>query len=133
FGLDELKELTSRRGYIRNPERPNEVTLREVLSRELEIVRQVRDGVGVCRPFVDTPMPVNPQLDEEQRRALESLLRSTNSVVLFRGGAGTGKSFVLREVSGQIQQSGRPVVVLAPQRQQVVDMENAGLPSPTTV
>ena len=133
FGLDELKELTSRRGYIRSPERPHEVTLREVLSRELEIVRQVKEGMGVCHPFVDTPLPANPKLDEEQRQALESLLRSTNTVSLFRGGAGTGKSFVLRELVGQVGQSGRPVVVLAPQRQQVVDMERAGFPAPTTV
>src|SRR5581483_9267713 len=133
FGLDQIKELTGRRGYVRSPERPNEVTQREVLSRELEIVRQVKDGVGVCRPLVDDPSPANPQLDDEQRQALELLLRSTNSVALFRGGAGTGKSFVLRELNEQIQRSGRPVVVLAPQRQQVVDMEHAGFSSPTTV
>ncbi len=52
---------------------------------------------------------------------------------LFRGGAGTGKSFVLRELVDQIWQSDRRVIVLAPQRQQVVDMESAGFPSPTTI
>ena len=46
FTLDELKEFTRQRNYIRNPERPNEVTLREVLLRELEIVQSVKDGVG---------------------------------------------------------------------------------------
>jgi hypothetical protein len=54
-------------------------------------------------------------------------------VTLFRGGAGTGKSYVLRELAAQVQQTGRPVVVLAPQRQQVVDMEAGGFPSPTSV
>jgi ATP-dependent exoDNAse (exonuclease V) alpha subunit len=81
---------------------------------------------------VESP-PGNPQLDNEQRQALESLLRSTNGVSVFRGGAGTGKSFVLRELVEQLRQSGRGVVVLAPQRQQVVEMEKAGFPSPTTV
>ena len=133
FGLAQLKELTFRRGYIRSPECPNEITLREVLSRELEIVQKVKEGVGVCRPYLDTPLPANPQLDVEQSQALEALIHSTNTVSLFRGGAGTGKSFVLRELTDQIQRSGRPVVVLAPQRQQVVDMERAGFPSPTTV
>ena len=52
---------------------------------------------------------------------------------VFRGGAGTGKSFVLHELVGQVQQSGRRVVVLAPQRQQVVEMEKAGFPSPMTL
>ena len=133
FSVSDLKEFTQRRGYIRDKARPGEVTLREVLLREWEIVQTAKEGVGDCLPLVANPRPVNTQLDNEQRQALESLLRSTNGVSVFRGGAGTGKSFVLRELVEQLRQSGRGVVVLAPQRQQVVEMEKAGFPSPTTV
>ena len=133
FSVSDLKEFTQRRGYIRDEARPGEVTLREVLLREWEIVQTAKEGVGDCLPLVSNPRPANPQLDNEQRQALESLLRSTNGVSVFRGGAGTGKSFVLRELVEQLRQSGRGVVVLAPQRQQVVEMEKAGFPSPTTV
>jgi len=133
FSVSELKDFTQRRGYIRDIARPGEVTLREVLLREWEIVQTAKEGVGDCLPLVANPRQVNPQLDNEQRRALESLLRSTNGVSVFRGGAGTGKSFVLRELVEQLRQSGRGVVILAPQRQQVVEMEKAGFPSPTTV
>jgi conjugative relaxase-like TrwC/TraI family protein len=133
FSIEEIKESTREHYYIRDAERPNEVTMREVLMREMEIVQQVKDGVGVCRPLVDDPQSGNPKLDDEQRQALEALLHSTNTVSLFRGGAGTGKSFVLRELVEQIGQSGRRVIVLAPQRQQIVDMESAGFPSPTTI
>ena len=125
FSVAELKEFTRQRPYIRNSERPAEVTLREVLLREMEIVQTVKDGAGNCRPLVEHSYTANPKLDEEQRLALDALLRSTNAVSLFRGGAGTGKSFVLRELVGQVRQSGRRVVVLAPQRQQVVAMEQA--------
>ncbi len=41
FTVAELKEFTRQRYYIRNAEHPNQVTLREVLSRELEIVQSV--------------------------------------------------------------------------------------------
>jgi conjugative relaxase-like TrwC/TraI family protein len=133
FTLDELKEFTRRRSYVRSPERSNEITLRDVLWRELEIVQQAKAGLAACRSLVDTPLPANPKLDDEQHNALDTLLCSTNGVSLFRGGAGTGKSFVLRELVEQVQRTGKPVVVLAPQRQQVVDMERAGFPSPTTV
>ncbi len=133
FSVSELKEFTQRRGYIRDEARPGEVTLREVLLREWEIVQTAKEGVGDCLPLVANPRPANPQLDNEQRQALESLLRSTNGVSVFRGGAGTGKSFVLRELVEQLRQSGRGVVVLAPQRQQVVEMDKAGFPTPTTV
>jgi conjugative relaxase-like TrwC/TraI family protein len=133
FSVDELKKYTRQRPYIRNLERPAEVTLREVLLREWEIVQIVKVGAGNCRPLVERSGATDPKLDEEQRLALEALMRSNNVVSLFRGGAGTGKSFVLRELVRQVQLSGRRVVVLAPQRQQVVDMERAAFPSPTTV
>jgi conjugative relaxase-like TrwC/TraI family protein len=133
FSLAELKAFTRRRNYIRNEERPNEVTLREVLLREMEIVQTVKAGVGECYPLVWKPRPANPKLDGEQRKALADLISSIDRVSSFRGGAGTGKSFVLRELVEQIRNGGRGVVVLAPQRQQVVEMETAGFPSPTTV
>ena len=110
FTIAELKEFTRWRPYIRNSERPAEVTLREVLLREMEIVQTVRDGVGNCRQLMEHSYTANPKLDEEQRLALDTLLHSTNAVSLFRGGAGTGKSFVLRELVGHIRQSGRRVV-----------------------
>src|SRR6266480_2356016 len=133
FSFSELKEFTKRRGYIRDAERPGEVTKREVLLREWEIVQTAKEGVGDCHPLVANPRPADPTLDDEQRKALDALLYSTNAVSIFRGGAGTGKSFVLREAAKQIQQAGRCVVVLAPQRQQVVSMEKAGFPLPLTV
>jgi conjugative relaxase-like TrwC/TraI family protein len=133
FSVVELKQLTEQRGYIRDTERPGEVTKRDVLMREWEIVQTAKEGVGDCWPLVANPLPTNPKLDDEQRKAIEGLLASTNLVSVFRGGAGTGKSYVLHELVEQLRHSKRPVAVLAPQRQQVVDMEKAGFPSPTTV
>jgi len=133
FPLSELKGLTDRRGYIRDEARPGEVTMRDVLLREWEIVRIAKDGVGERSPLVEGTIRVNPKLDEDQRIALEALLGSTNLVSVFRGGAGTGKSFVLRELVAEIRKGKRSAVVLAPQRQQVVDMEKTGFPSPQTV
>lgn len=133
FSVSQLKEFTQQRGYIRDAERPGAVTLREVLLREWEIVQTAKNGVGDSWPLVANPCPMNPKLDDEQRRALDALLSSINLVSVFRGGAGTGKSFVLHELVEQLRESGLRVVVLAPQRQQVVEMEKAGFPSPATV
>ena len=132
FPVSELMEFTRQRGYIRDKAHPNQVTLREVLMREWEIVQSAREGVTAMHPLVRSPHPINPKLNEEQRAAIKALLGSRNTVSVFRGGAGTGKSFVLHELVGQVQQSGRSVIVLAPQRQQVVELEKAGFPSPTT-
>lgn len=55
------------------------------------------------------------------------ILRSRDFITLFRGGAGTGKSFTLKEVERGLAAAKRPVVVLAPQRQQVQDLQADGL------
>ncbi len=69
---------------------------------------------------------MNPALDGEQRQAVQHILSSRDFVTLFRGGAGTGKSFTLREVHSALKQDGKVVFVLAPQRQQVHDLERDG-------
>jgi hypothetical protein len=68
--------------------------LREVLLREWEIVQTAKEGVGDAWPLVANPRPANPKLDDEQRRALDALLSSINSVSVFRGG-GNGATPVL--------------------------------------
>ena len=131
--IADIQAVTSRRNYLRFDEHPGKVTTREHLLREWEIVQTAKEGLADCHPLVRHPCPFSPQLDEEQRQALDALVSNINRVSVFRGGAGTGKSFVLRELVEQARDGGRNVVVLAPQRQQVVDMERAGFPSPTTV
>jgi conjugative relaxase-like TrwC/TraI family protein len=133
FLISELTDFTRKRGYVRDQAHPNQVTLREVLMREWEIVNTAREGVAAMHPLVRNPHPINPKLNDEQHVAIKALLASTNAVSVFRGGAGTGKSFALRELVEQVQQPGHSVVVLAPQRQQIVEMEKAGFPTPMTL
>ena len=96
-------DFTERRGYIRDEQRPGAVTLREVLLREWEIVQTAKEGVVIPWPLVANPRPADPKLDDEQRRALDALFSSINTVSVFRGGAGTGKSFVLHELVEQLR------------------------------
>jgi ATP-dependent exoDNAse (exonuclease V) alpha subunit len=84
-------------------------------------------------PLVANYQPSNRSLDAEQSRAVEHILSSRDFVTLFRGGAGTGKSFTLREVEAGLIQAGHAVQVLAPQRQQVADLERDGFTSAQTV
>ena len=82
-------------------------------------------------------LPLNPNfppasaLSPEQAVAVKTILNSRDFITLFRGSAGTGKSFTLREVTAGIQAAGLPVVVLAPQRQQVADLCADGLNADT--
>jgi len=131
--LADIQAVTQRRGYLRFDDYPGRVSTREHLVREWEIVQTVGQGCNSCGPLVGEAKPFHPKLDEEQRQALAALVSNRNLVAVFRGGAGTGKSFVLRELVGQIRNGGGDVVVLAPQRQQVLDLERDGFPSPVTL
>jgi ATP-dependent exoDNAse (exonuclease V) alpha subunit len=72
-------------------------------------------------------------LDGEQRKAVSLLVSSSDFVSLFRGAAGTGKSFTLREVQTELRKRNCPVVVVAPQRQQVIGLERDGLENVQTL
>jgi conjugative relaxase-like TrwC/TraI family protein len=133
ISVDDLKQVTIKRDYIRQPEEPGLVTRREVLAREWELVQAATNGVSTFLPFVNQLPDFSGTLSDEQRTALTRLLTSRDFITLFRGGAGTGKSFVLRQLADDLMANGHPVTVLAPQRQQVVDLARDGLPYPTTM
>lgn len=132
-GLADIQAVTRQRGYLRYQDHPGRVTTREALRREWEIVCLARDGLGRFAPFCSAPSLNNTGLDVEQRQAADRILRSRDLVTLFRGGAGTGKSYTLREVYGALRQAGRTVEVIAPQRQQVMDLERDGFRGAQTV
>jgi len=133
ISIDDLKQVTMTRGYVRKPEEPAFVTRPEVLAREWEIVQAGTNGVSAFQPFVRRPPQFAGTLSDEQQAALCQLLASRDFITLFRGGAGTGKSFVLKRLADHLASSGHTVLVLAPQRQQVVNLQKDGLPHPTTV
>ncbi len=131
--LADVQAVTRQRGYLRDEKHPGKVTTKELLRREWEIVCMARDGIGRFGPYCSGQSIQNSKLDAEQRQAVERILRSKDFVTLFRGGAGTGKSYTLREVYGALQQAGRMVTVIAPQRQQVMDLERDGFRGAQTV
>lgn len=130
ISVAQIKKETDSRAYLRADDK---VAHRDVLAREWEIVQAARDGIGRYAPIATSGRNAEEQLAPDQHRALRSILASTNFITLFRGGAGTGKSFVLQRVQGAIDQSGRPSLVLAPQRQQVIDLSRDGLTQTQTV
>jgi conjugative relaxase-like TrwC/TraI family protein len=126
----DIKKETASRAYLRADDK---VAHRDVLAREWEIVQAARDGIGRYAPIATSGGKAEEQLAPDQDRALKFILASTNFITLFRGGAGTGKSFVLQRAQRAIDQTHRPSIVLAPQRQQVIDLSRDGLAQAQTV
>jgi conjugative relaxase-like TrwC/TraI family protein len=133
ISLPEIKAVTRKREYLRDEQFQGKITTREVFQREFNIVRLSQHRIRQYEPLAGNYQPSNRSLDAEQRKAVEHILSSRDFVTLFRGGAGTGKSFTLREVKAGLIQAGHAVQVLVPQRQQVADLERDGFAGAQTV
>ena len=129
--LADVKRETARRDYIR--EASGKLTRRDVLGREWNIVQLAMLGARKHAPLVPGSDTTADGLPQDQARAVIHILGSRDFVTLFRGGAGTGKSFVLRLVQEALRRAGHTTHVLAPQRQQVLDLVKDGLGETQTV
>ncbi|MGI8431523.1 MAG: AAA family ATPase, partial [Chthoniobacterales bacterium] len=131
LSVDSIKAETAARSYIRQEN--GKLTRRDVLARELQIVRLANDGIGRFAPLAARSREGPDDLASDQHRAFNRIVASRDLVTLFRGGAGTGKSYVLRRVQSALEGAGHRTLVLAPQRQQVLDLEKDGLARGQTV
>jgi conjugative relaxase-like TrwC/TraI family protein len=124
FGVDNLKTASEERDYVRSEFAPGKITRWEILDREWEIVCLAKDGKWKHTPF-NPDYNISSGLMPDQRAAAERILRSEDFVTLFCGGAGTGKSHTLREIGNGLMEAGHAVVVIAPQRQQALDLKRS--------
>ena len=104
--VEQVREVTRSRGYIRDERNPHLVTSKAALEREWEIVCVARDGMRRFYPLGDPLSISSASLSPDQRAAVEHILSSRDFITLFRGGAGTGKSYALREVGDGLQRDG---------------------------
>ena len=132
FGIADLKEVSAALEYVRNFHKPGKVSVREVLEREWSMLQLAKSGVAKFGRF-NSRYITDKALSAEQEAAVMRILGSGDFMTLFRGAAGTGKSFALREVLAGLKDAGYDVQVLAPQRQQAVDLAKSGLAGAKTV
>jgi conjugative relaxase-like TrwC/TraI family protein len=125
FSVDEVADAVARADYVRDAT-SRKLTSQPVRDCEWDIVCATLEGRNSYAPFVGN-IATSGNLSADQRHAVEEILRSQDFITLFQGGAGTGKSFTLREVVRALDNTGCPVVVVAPQNQQVADLQRDGL------
>lgn len=91
------------------------VTTKEVLEEEQAMLAFAREGRGQCRPihpsFSDFP---TEKFNDEQRRAVMHVLTARDRVVVVRGGAGTGKTTMMKVARRGIESAGLAVYAFAP-------------------
>ena len=74
-----------------------------------------QDGKGKFKPFGSGKYQFqNQKLSDEQRNAVLHVLQSADRVTAIRGGAGTGKTTMMKEAVAAIESSGQKVFTFAP-------------------
>ncbi len=103
-----LPEFLRQGGLVKD----GEATTRDVWAQEQRVIGFCYDTRGTMAPLgLRTRQPDLIGLSRDQRAALRHVWESTDQVVLIIGGAGTGKTTMMRDA---IAGAGKPVVVLAP-------------------
>ncbi|MGL6076750.1 MAG: MobF family relaxase [Fimbriiglobus sp.] len=91
------------------------VTTPEVLREERKMLDFARNGAASCAPLSREPhIFTTDWLNQDQKRAVEHVLSTTDRVTIIRGGAGVGKTTLMVEVSEGIAKAGKRVVAVAP-------------------
>ena len=91
----------------------SEFSTREILAKELYLIRAVNAGVEAVAPFVHRYEPA-AHLGLDQRKALAHVLTSPDRFTGFRGLAGSGKSTALVELAGIVRREGFKPLFCAP-------------------
>jgi conjugative relaxase-like TrwC/TraI family protein len=89
-------------------------TTRNVLAEERAMIALARSARGAHRPLAPGYRVEASTLSEEQQRAVRHILSSRDGVIGLRGGAGVGKTSLMKEAVAGIEASGKQVFAFAP-------------------
>jgi hypothetical protein len=92
----------------------------------------VNEGVGQYQPLNSRFHPT-ASLSDEQRRVVETVLHSADAVIGIRGGAGAGKTFVLKQLAAGMEAKGHEVLIVAPTAAAVEVLREEGFGQSQTV
>ena len=121
FGMGDVDVAQIKRQLLRdelikeNVDGRQWLTTKDVLAEEKRLIDFVQDGKGKFKPFGSGKYQFqNPKLSDEQRNAVRHVLQSTERVTAIRGGAGTGKTTMMKEAVAAIESTGQKVFTFAP-------------------
>src|SRR5438445_10092879 len=126
--MEQLKKKLAERPELVRVD--SEFSTRDILTKELFLIRTVNAGVEALAPVArryDPPSRLGP----DQRKALTHVLTSPDRVTGFRGLAGTGKSTALVELARVLRNEGFTPVFCAPTASAAETLRKDKLPAVT--
>lgn len=113
--LEGIRELLHQHPIItRTIDGQRLVTTPEILAEEKGILRYAKSGVGTVQPLNAQWQIKRHWMNADQKRAVTHVLNSRDTVSIIRGGAGTGKTTLMKEAIEGIEASGHRVMTFAP-------------------
>ncbi|MEC3886192.1 MULTISPECIES: MobF family relaxase [Xanthomonas] len=104
-------------------------------KRERDILQTEQRNRGVMQsrisPEISLAFLADKSLNDEQRRAVQHIVESTNRFIGVQGYAGTGKTHMTKAARDLLEANGFHVITMAPYGSQKKALEEAGLESST--
>ncbi|MEG9433364.1 MobF family relaxase [Terriglobus sp. ADX1] len=112
------------------------LTTTETIQAEREVIRRMEQGQNRAAPITSIQNAVrltqsNEQLNTTQRRAIEEVLTSRDTVQGLQGRAGSGKTSVLRSIREGAEQEGYVVEGFTPTSRAAQQLRDAGISADT--
>jgi conjugative relaxase-like TrwC/TraI family protein len=101
----------------------SEFSTREILTKELSLIRTVNAGIDAVKPITRRYEPPD-RLGPDQRKALAHILTSPDRFTGFRGLAGSGKSTALVELATALCRGGYDGIFCAPTASAAATLRN---------
>ncbi len=135
FARGSVTDARMREALARAPEYirvGTKLTTKETLRLEREMIAWVNSQMDLYRPFLkETTAP--EALNEGQKQAFTHLVQSRDGISLLEGGAGTGKTFMLKHLVLALHKRGHEVFAFAPTTAAVEVLKKDGFVNATTV
>jgi conjugative relaxase-like TrwC/TraI family protein len=111
-----------------------EIATSESLRRERDMIDRVNHGIGRCSALGGGERFIaSDRLQPEQKRVVEFVLDSRDSVVAISGAAGTGKTATLQELRRGLLEARREVLAVAPTMSAVEELQRVGFADAMTL
>ena len=113
---EEIHQVMQDRAFFYRQKRNylTHITTEEAVRDEYRLLDYLRQGIGTQKPINPTYQPEADFLNEEQKAAVQHALTDTNQVSIISGGAGVGKTTLMKEVKNGIEQGGHKLFCFAP-------------------
>ena len=113
--VEEVLRETERQRIINRTMNGREwATSLEMLIEESDMLNWAREGKKSVAPLNDHWTVSRDWLNDDQKKAVQHILKSKDRCILVQGGAGTGKTTLMREAVEGIEAGGCKVLTFAP-------------------